>query len=420
MGELEVTVEGEKWKEACAKAFDKLAKKVSIDGFRKGQAPKKILEQRISKGERQVQAVDDNLNHWLIEGIQEANVNPISQPSVEIKAVDDEKVELVYKFAVMPEVKLGEYKGLEYQVEEAKVSEEEFDAEINRMRETYADMEIKEEASENGDTVNIDYEGFKDGVPFDGGKAEGYDLVLGSNSFIPGFEEQLVGVKAGEEKDLNLTFPEEYHAADLAGKEVVFHVKVNEVKTKVLPELDDDFAKDVNIPEVETVEDLKKKVRERLEENKKRMVENDADRKFLDQLSAGAEVEIPDVLIEDEEKQMFNELAANLQQYGMSVDTFLKSSGQTQEEYLKGFEEEATKAVKLRLVLGQIAKEENIEPSEEDVEKEVERIAGIYQMDVEDVKRAINPELLKGDLKNNMAFKLAKDAAKVVTIKNEK
>ena len=219
---------------------------------------------------------------------------------------------------------------------------------------------------------------------------------------------------------MNLTFPEEYHAADLAGKEVVFHVKVNEVKTKVLPELDDDFAKDVNIPEVETVEDLKKKVRERLEENKKRMVENDADRKFLDQLSEGAEVEIPDVLIEDEEKQMFNELAANLQQYGMSVDTFLKSSGQTQEEYLKGFEEEATKAVKLRLVLGQIAKEENIEPSEEDVEKEVERIAGIYQMDVEDVKRAINPELLKGDLKNNMAFKLAKDAAKVVTIKNEK
>lgn len=420
MGDLAVTIEGDEWHEAVDKAFHKLASKVNIKGFRKGQAPEKILESHITKAERQVQAIDDNLNKWLIQSIQEANVNPISQPTVDIKSFDDDKAELVYTFAVMPEVKLGDYKGLEYKIEETNVSDEEFESELNRMRDTYADMVIKEEPAANGDTVNIDYEGFKDGVPFEGGKGENYNLVLGSGSFIPGFEEQLVGVKAGEEKDLNLTFPEEYHAEELKGQAVVFKVKVNEVKEKVLPELDDDFAKDVNIPEVETVDDLKKKVRERLEENKKRQAENNADRDFLDALSDGAEVEIPDVLIEDEERQMFNQFAANIQQYGMSVDAFLKSSGQTQDEYLKGFEPEATRSVKLRMVLSEIAKKENLEPSEEDVNEELERIANIYQMEVDDVKAAINPEILKEDLKNNMAFKLAKEAAKVVTVKPEK
>ena len=263
MGDMNVTIEGEEWKNAVKKAFNKIAKNAKIDGFRKGHVPAAMLEKKVSMAERQAQAIEDNANEWMRKAFEELNLTPISQPQLDVKSMDDEKAELVFTFAVMPEVELGEYKGLKYEVEAAEVTDEELNEEIDRMRKQYSDLETVEGEAQEGDTVKIDYEGFKDGVAFEGGKAENYGLKLGSGSFIPGFEDQLIGCKAGDEKELNLTFPEDYHAEDLKGAAVVFKVKVHEVTREVLPELDDDFAKDTNIPNVETVEDLKNTVKER-------------------------------------------------------------------------------------------------------------------------------------------------------------
>ena len=309
-GELAVTVEGEEWKNAVEKAFNKIAKNVTINGFRKGHAPKALLEERVSEAEREAQAVNDNANEWMRKALEENKLEPISQPELDVKSMSADKAELVFTFAVEPEAVVKDYKGLPYHMDDTTVTDEEFDAELNRMRETYADLQTKEGEAEKGDTVNIDYEGFKDGVAFDGGKAENYNLELGSGSFIPGFEDQLIGVKAGDEKELNLTFPEDYHADELKGAAVVFKVKVNEVKTKVLPEIDDDFAADVNIPNVSTAEELKKTVRERLENNKKNAAEQKADNELMDALVAKVEVDLPDVMVDEEVQNQVNQLAA--------------------------------------------------------------------------------------------------------------
>ncbi len=411
IGDLEVTIEGEEWAKAVDKAFNKLAKKVSIKGFRKGAAPKALIEKQISVGERQAVAVEDNANEWMRAALEECNLDPISQPTLDVKSIDSEKVVLVYTFAVMPEVAVKDYKGLNYVLADSTVTDEEFEKELDRMRNTYADLEVKESAAENGDTVNINYEGFKGDEPFEGGKAENYNLELGSGSFIPGFEEQLVGTTAGEEKDLHLTFPEDYHAEDLAGAEVVFKVKVNEVKTKVLPEIDDDFAKDVNIPNVETAEDLKKTVRERMEANKKNNAETDADNSLMEQLAANTEVDLPEVLVDDEISNEINQLAAQIQQYGMNLGQYLAMMGKKPEDLKNDYHENATKTVTIRLALEKIAELENLEPSEEDIEKEYGEIAKAYNMDVEKVKSLINHDMLKRDVRNQKAYEFVKENA---------
>lgn len=417
MGELVVTIEGEEWTKAVEKSFHKLAQKVEIDGFRKGQVPMNILEKKISLSTRQAQAIDDNANDWFIYGIQEAKVNPISRPEMDVQSFDNDKVVLVYKFAVMPEVKLGKYKGVEYEIEEVNVTDEELNNEIDRLRNTYVDLVTVEREAKNGDTVVIDYEGFKDGVPFDGGKAEGHHLELGSGSFIPGFEDQLIGSKAGDEKDINLTFPEKYHAEELAGKDVVFKVKVHEVKEKVLPELDDDFAKDVNIPGVETVDDLKKRVQERLLESKTNYAEQKADGELLDRIAKNTEIDIPEVLVQEEQQNMMNELAGRLRQYGMSVDQYLSMMGQNPQDFMKGYEDDARKAVKNRLILSEVAKVENITPTDEEVNEEYQKIADQYQMELDQVKGALPEQYLREDLKNSLAFKFIKDNAVKKTVK---
>ena len=232
VGDLEVTVSGEEWTKAVKKAFNKIAKNVTIDGFRKGCAPVALIEKRVSEAERYYQAIDDNANTWMRNAMEENNLQPISQPKLDIKSVDAEKAELVFTFAVYPTCEVTDYKGLTFTDVSTRVLKKEIDAELDRMRENYADMETVDGEAQDGDTVNIDYEGFKDGVAFEGGKAEGYNLTLGSKSFIPGFEDQLVGAKAGEEKELNLSFPEDYPAEDLKGAAVVFKVKVNKVEEK--------------------------------------------------------------------------------------------------------------------------------------------------------------------------------------------
>ena len=411
VGDLTVKIEGKEWADAVKKAFNKIAKNVSINGFRKGQAPKALIEKRVSDNERFITAVDDNANVWMRAALEAEKLVPISQPQLDIKAVDANGVELVFTFAVMPEVKLGDYKGLEYKLDEVAVSDEEVDAELNRMREQYAEVQTKDGAAAEGDTVNIDYEGFKDGIVFDGGKGTNYDLVLGSHSFIPGFEEQLVGVKAGEEKDLNLTFPENYHAEELKGAAVVFKVKVNEVKTKVLPEVNDEFAKDVNAAGVETVADLKNMIRTRIEDGKKSQAENKADTALMDKLVENAEIDLPEVLVEEEVNNQIQQLAQQISQYGMNFNQYLSMMGKKIEDVRAEYTDNATKTAKLRLILEEIAKAEALEPTEEDLENEYNNIAAQYNMPVDQVKAYISVDMLKRDVRNEKAYAFVKENA---------
>ncbi len=410
-GEMIVTIEGDEWKDATRKAYSKIAKNAEVKGFRKGQVPAEILKQKIGPREIQIQAIEDNANVWLVRGLDELKLSPISRPEMDLKSVDENGAQISYTFAVNPEVKVGQYKGLDYAIEDVTVTDEEFQKELDRMRANYADLNVKDGAAEKGDTVNIDYEGFKQDVPFEGGKAENYNLELGSNSFIPGFEDQLIGCKAGEEKEINLKFPEDYHAEDLKGQDVVFKVKVNEVKTKVLPELDDDFAKDVNAPGVETADDLKKLVRQRMEDSKKQSAEQKADSQLLEKVSGNSDVEIPDILVQDEINRMIEDLNQKISQYGMKMEQYLSMMGKKVEDLKKDYEEEAKKSVKLRLVLAKIAEIENLEPEEEKITQEYQKIADAYKMDVEKVKELIDKELLKDDLRNQMAYDLVKESA---------
>ena len=287
------------------------------------------------------------------------------------------------------------------------------------MRKTYAEMVTVDGEAENGDTVVIDYTGLKDGVEFDGGKAEGHNLVLGSKSFIPGFEDQLVGVKAGEDREVNVTFPEDYFAEELKGAAVVFKVHVSEVKREVLPELNDDFAADVNIPGVETVDELKAKVRERLETSKKNAAEREADEALMLEVSNSSEVEIPETLVKEEEQNMVNQMAGRIQQFGMNFNDYLKAMGKTVEQLMEDYKEDATKSVKLRLVLEAIAKQENLVATDEQVEEEFQKIADEYQMEVSKVKEALDAELIKKDLSVSLAVDFIKDKANKTVVKAE-
>lgn len=419
-GDLSVVIEGETWKKAVKKAFNKLVSNITLPGFRKGQAPKAMLEKRISENERYLEAVQDNANTWLREALEETQLTPISQPKLDIKTIEADKAEVVYTFAVQPEANVKEYKGLEYPLEEVSVSEKEIKSELDRMREQYAEMEIKKGKAVKGNTVNIDYEGFKDGIPFEGGKADGYDLVLGSGSFIPGFEEQLIGTKAGEEKEIELSFPEDYHAVDLAGAPVTFKVKVNEVKVKKLPEVNDDFAQDINAPGVENVEQLNKMIEDRLLNSKKKTANETAESALMDALVANTEVQLPDVMVEEEAQNQVNQLAQQIQQYGMSLDAYLKMIGQTQETLKKGYHDNAVKTVTLRLALEAVAKAENLTASEEEIEKEYSDIASQYNMEIDRVKSMISKNMLSKDVVNKKAYDFVKDNAKKVAPKVKK
>ena len=411
VGDLVVTIDGETWTKAVNKAFNKIAKNVTLNGFRKGCAPKQLSEKKIGMQERFYQAVEDNANDWMRTAMEENNLTPLTRPELDIKSIDGDHAELVFTFAVYPEVNVKDYKGLPYEVKVEEVTEDDLNKEIDNLRERFADEEVVEGEAADGDIVNIDYEGFKDDVAFEGGKADGYNLILGSHSFIPGFEEQLVGSKAGEEKDLHLTFPEEYHAEDLAGKEVVFKVKVNEVKRKVLPEVDDDFAKDVSIKDVETAEDLKKFLRERLEESRKNAAESAADNALMEKLVECVEADIPDALVDEEIGSQIQQMQAQLSQYNITLPNYLQMMGKKPEDLKNDLQEDALKNVKVRMALSKIAELENVEASDEDVENEFNNLAEQYGMKVEDVKRAIDAELLKRDIINSKAFDFVKENA---------
>jgi trigger factor len=405
-GVLTVEVSAEEFTKAD-EAFKKVVKQVSVPGFRKGKIPRGMFEQRFGVESLYQDALDIILPTVYPNAIDEAGIDPVDRPEIDVEQIEKGK-NLIFtaKVTVKPEVKLGEYKGLEVEKLDETVTDEEVDNELKQLQERHAELAVKEEGTiENGDTVIIDFDGYVDGEAFEGGAADNYSLEIGSGSFIPGFEEQLVGLETGAEKDVEVTFPEEYHAENLAGKPAVFKVKVHEIKSKELPALDDEFAKDVN-DEVETLEELKAQTRTRLEEAKKSEAENNLRDTLVEKAAEGVEVDIPNALIENEISRMMQEFEQRLQMQGMNLELYFQFSGQDEAALKAQMQEDAEKRVKYNLTLEAIVKAENIDVSDEDVEAELTKMAEMYNMPVENIKQALggSADGLKEDLKVRKAI----------------
>ena len=406
-GTLTVEVPASEFDKALDSAFKKVVKQVQVPGFRKGKVPRKLFEQRFGVESLYQDALDIILPQAYTEAVEEAGIEPVDRPEVDVKQIEKGQ-DLVFtaEVTVKPEVKLGEYKGLEYEEQSTEVTDEDVQNELTQMQEKQAELVVKEDvAVENGDTVVMDFEGFVDGEAFEGGQAENYTLEIGSGSFIPGFEEQLVGKKAGEETEVEVTFPEEYHAEDLAGKAATFKVKLHEVKGKELPELDDEFAKDVD-EDVESLEALKTKTRERLEEQKKTEAENSKRDTLVTKASENAEVEIPDSMVDTELDRMVQEFEQRLQMQGMTKDMYFQFTGQDEDALREQMKEDAAKRVKTNMTLEAISQAENVEVSDEDINAELENMAGMYQTDVAQLTQMLggNTEMIKEDLKVRKAI----------------
>lgn len=407
--ELTCSIKGEKWEVATKKAFDKLVKKLDIKGFRKGQVPASLAKKYITDEACWYEAASELSNEAFKEALDEHHVDLIDQASMDLKEIGAEGVTIVFNCPVKPDVTLGDYKALNYELEEATVTDEEVETEINKTLERKGDLELKEDGTvEDGDTVVIDFEGFKDEVAFDGGKADNYELVIGSHSFIPGFEEQVIGMKSEETKDINVTFPEDYHVEELKGAPVVFKVTVHEIKKKVLPTLDDEFVKELKIENVETVDAYKEHVKESILAGKKAEAERKADEKLLKALCDEATINIPSVMIEKETEAMLNDQAARLQYQGIPFDQYLKIIGQTREDIKKQLEESAIARIKTTLCLEEVAKLENLEASDEDIEKHYDDMAKGYGMDVAEVKKYVPKENIIDDVKLQKAVDFLK------------
>ncbi|WP_249669454.1 trigger factor [Bacillus altitudinis] len=405
-GVLIVEVDAETFNKALDDAFKKVVKQVSIPGFRKGKVPRGLFEQRFGVESLYQDALDILLPVEYPKAIDEAGIEPVDRPEIDVEKIEKgESLIFTAKVTVKPEVKLGDYKGLNVEKDDTSVSDEDVQEELKAMQNRQAELVVKEEgAIENGDTVVLDFEGFVDGEAFEGGKAENYSLEVGSGSFIPGFEEQLVGLEAGSEKDVEVTFPEEYHAEDLAGKPAVFKVKIHEIKAKELPALDDEFAKDVD-EEVETIAELTEKTKKRLEEAK----ENEAEGKLREELvakaSENAEVDVPQAMVDTELDRMMKEFEQRLQMQGMNLELYFQFSGQDEDALKEQMKEDAAKRVKSNLTLEAIAAAEDLQVSDEEVEEELSKMAEAYNMPVENIKQAIgSTEAMKEDLKVRKAI----------------
>lgn len=415
-GVLTVEVDADTVKIALDSAFKKVVKQVNIPGFRKGKIPRGMFEQRFGVESLYQDALDIILPEAYSKAIEETGIDPVDRPEIDIEQMEKGK-ELIFKatVTVKPEVKLGEYKGLEVEKFDTEVTDEDVENELKTLQEKHAELVLKEEgAAENNDTVVIDFEGFVDGEAFEGGKADNYSLVLGSNSFIPGFEEQLVGVKAGEEKDVEVSFPEEYHAAELAGKPATFKVTVHEIKTKELPELDDEFAKDVD-SEVETMEELKEKTKNNLKHSKEHEAEHAVQDAVVEKAAENAEMDIPEAMITNEVDRMMQEFEQRLQMQGMNLELYFQFSGQDEDALREQMKEDAKKRVRTNLTLEAIAEAENIEVSDEEAEAEIEKMTKMYNMTAEAIKNALGGlDTVKKDVKIRKAVDFLVQNSKTV------
>jgi trigger factor len=415
-GVLTIEVEAAKVNEGLDAAFKKVVKQVNVPGFRKGKMPRGMFEKRFGVESLYQDALDFILPEAYAKAIEEAGIDPIDRPEIDVEQMEKGK-DLIFtaKVQVKPEVKLGEYKGLEVEKMETEVTAEDVEAELTSLQEKQAELAVKEEGkAEEGDTVTMDFEGFVDGEAFEGGQAENYSLELGSGQFIPGFEEQLIGVASGEEKEVEVNFPEEYHAAELAGKPATFKVKVHEIKAKELPALDDEFAKDAD-EEVETLAELKEKIEKRLQESKKNEAETAVRETLVNKASDNAEVEIPEVMVKAEVDRMMQEFEQRLQMQGMNLDLYFQFSGQTEEDLRGQMTEDAGKRVRTNLTLEAIAAAENLEVTDEEAEEEVNKMAEQYNMSADNIKQALGGlDTLKADLKVRKAVEFLVENSKTV------
>ena len=388
---FEMAVDAKEFDAAVEKAYKKTRSRYKIDGFRKGKAPRRIIEMNYGKGIFFNDALDILLPEIYPVAVDELGLKVVSQPELDIKeANEDGSLVLVATADVRPEVEVKNYKGVEIEKVSAEVEEERIDAELNSMLQSHARVVTVDAPVENGNTAVIDFKGLLNGEAFEGGTAEAYSLEIGSGTFIPGFEEQIIGKKAGEEFEVNVTFPEEYPAEELAGKPVVFEVKLHEVKVKELPELNDEFAQDTT--EFESLAELKADVKAKLEKD----AEEEAKRQMRDaavaKVAEGVEVEIPNSMVEAQMDRMLNDLNMQLSYQGWSIEQFAELSGQSMEEIREARREDALNIVKSTLVVEEIAELENVEVSQEDLDKDLEKFAAMYQIDIEKVKKSLQPE----------------------------
>ena len=414
MVELQFSIDAETFKAAVNNAFKREGKKYAIPGFRKGKAPRHMIEKMYGSDIFHYDAVNDLFPEAYEAAVKEAKIDVVGRPDPEVVSMSEaDGVVLKVKVAVKPEVELGEYAGLTVTKEAKNVNEADVDAEVKRMQDRNGRLLTREGAAENGDTVDIDFEGFVDGKAFEGGKAEHYSLVLGSGSFIPGFEDQVVGHSAGEEFDVNVKFPEEYGAAELAGKDATFKIKLHEVKYKELPALDDDFAKDVS--EYDTLDELKDSIRNNIKTNLDKQAEQKVENDLMDQVIANMKADIPDAMVDSRIDELVQDFEYRISQQGLKLADYLKYMGMNIEQFRAQFKEQADKQVKMRLAMEAIVAKEGITASDEEFEEEVKRIADAYKMEADKVKSIVDAAAVKADPAINKAIDFVKEKANVVT-----
>lgn len=409
--EVVIKIEGEEWKKALDKAFKEKQKEAKVDGFRKGKVPRDIYEKNYGKEALYLPAADILLQKAYERAMEESKLIPVVQPEIDLKSVDDEKIEYVFKIVTKPELKIKKYKGLNIKPESVEVTKEEIEHELSHILERYTELVSKEEGCvEDGNVAVIDFEGFKDGVAFEGGKGENYQLEIGSHTFIPGFEEQVIGMKVGEEKDLPLTFPEDYGVEDLKGAEVIFKVKVNEMKEKQVRELDEEFFEDLGMEGV----DSKEKLEEEIEKNIKAEKEVDAENKYVDtileEVGKQVEVDIPEEMVNEEVDRLMKRFEEHIRMQGISLEVYYQFTRSSEEDLRSQMEKEAYSNVLYRLMLEEIMKMEKVEVKDEDAEKEASLLAEKYQMEKEEfLKQFGGIDMIKYDLEMRKTIDLLKE-----------
>ena len=416
-GTLTIEVPAEQVNAGLDKAFKKVVKEINVPGFRKGKMPRQMFEQRFGTESLYQDALDFILPDAYANAVEEAGINPVDRPEIDIETMEKNKP-LVFtaKVTVKPEVQLGEYKGLEVSQQDAEVTDEEIENQLKENQERFAELAVKEdEAIVEGDTAVINFEGFVDGEAFEGGQGEDYSLEIGSNSFIPGFESQLIGAKTGEEKEVEVSFPEEYHAAELAGKAATFKVKINEVKSKELPELNDEFAKEID-PEVEGLDALRTKMKETLAAEKKANADAQLRDELVQKAAENATIDIPEAMVVSETDRMMSDFEQRLTQQGMNLELYFQFSGQDEAALREQMKTDAETRVRVSLVLEAIAAAENMEVSSDDINAELEKMAAQFNMDTEQIKTALGgTEMLENDIRMQNTVEFLVENAKITT-----
>ena len=408
--EINIKIEGKEWEDALDKAFNKASSKVKVDGFRKGKVPKDVFLKKYGKEALYADAADLCLQSAYSEMLKQLGDEVIvAEPGIDLNQIDDKGIEFKFTLTLRPEVKLGKYKGLKTKKAKVEVTKEEINDAIEHMRSHYAENVLKDGSIEEGDIAVIDFEGFKDGVAFEGGKDENYSLKIGSGTFIPGFEEQLIGLKAGDEKEINITFPENYHSEELKGQPVVFKVKINEVKEVQIPEVDEEFFKDLGLEGVDTLEKLEQQIKENIEVQKETNAENEYIDGLLEEAAANMEVEIPEVMIEEELKRMLSQYEENLKMQGITLQQFYQFTNSDETALKDQMQPEAVNRVKFRLMLEEIAKAEKIEIDDETAEQEAEKLAKKYQMEKDEFLNNFGGlDMIKYDYQMRQAIEILK------------